>query len=422
MGYRLEGNMGRQGRRSGVGFVRIDANGAQVNQSAIQAQGIRHAFPSPWLAQVSARERRWEVDWRRVGRRTALLTAPVLAVVQLVANVTGGGGYAGDFSDGIRPAGWAVLHGGSPYPTPDPHRLLVLLHAFVAPPPIALLAAPLSLIPLPVAVGLWNLICVAALFLALRVMGVRDKRIYVLALCSLPLLDSLENGQPDGLLALAAALAWRYRDAWQGGVATAVLIAAKLLAWPLLIWMIVRHRVRTLKIALVSTVVILLGSWAVIGFQGLAQYPHLVAADAKAFETFPFSVSIVHALSPLGLPLGATRALAVSIALALSGVIVLCARGSDEGWFSAALTFGVLCSPIVWFHYMVVLFVPLAFARRRPVLMWATVAYSYWFVVLFFRTAESRAVALTAVTFCSVVWATMAPRPVAQARALPAKA
>ncbi len=151
------------------------------------------------------------------------------------------------------PAG-PILHGNSPYPAPDPHRLLILLHAFITPPPIAIVAAPFALIPSPVAVGLWNLICVAALFLALRVMGVRDKRIYLLALFSFPLLDSLENGQPDGLFALAAALTWRYREFWQGAVAAAFLIAAKLLAWPLLIWMVVTRRFRSLKITVVSTI------------------------------------------------------------------------------------------------------------------------------------------------------------------------
>ncbi len=86
--------------------------------------------------------------------------------------------------------------------------------------------------------------------------------------------------------------------------------------------------------------------------------------------------------------------LAVLVAMTLAATIVVLARGSDEGWFSGALTFGLLCSPVVWLHYTVVLFVPLAFARRRAVVMWAAVAYSYWFIMLFLRTPESRAVAL----------------------------
>lgn len=367
-------------------------------------------------ARLFGAEQLWDVNWRRLGRRAALLMVPALAIEQLVANAIGSGRYGGDFHGGIWPAGSAVLHGTSPYPVADPHRLLVLMHAFITPPPIAILAAPFSLLPFSAAIALWNLVCVVALCVALRVMGIRDKRIYLLALCSFPFWESLENGQPDGLFALAAALTWRYRDSWPGAVAAAVLIAAKLLAWPLVIWMLVTRRFRSLKITVGSTVLILLGSWAVIGFKGLAQYPNLVAADAKAFETFPLSNSLVEAFSSPGLSLAATRALAIAVALALCAVIVILARRSDEGWFGAALAFGVLSSPVVWFHYLVVLFVPLAFARRRPILLWAAVAYSVWFILIFLHTAQGRALALAGVTVCSVAWATIKPHAAVQAR------
>lgn len=391
------------------------------------ASGIRASVPgndyhTAWDPRRLGVAPVWDVSWSRLTRRIALLIIPTLALEQLVANVLGSGVYGGDFRGGIRPAGWAVLHGSSPYPPPDPHRLVILLHAFVTPPPVAVLAAPLSLIPFPEAIGIWNLACVAALLAALYVMGVRDKRIYLLALCSFPLFESLENGQPDGLFALAAAFVWRYRDSWQSGVAAGFLIAAKLLAWPLVIWMLVTRRFRSLKITVASTAVMLVASWAFFGFRGLAQYPQLIAADAKAFETFPTSTSLVQALSPLGLSIGATRVLATLVALVLAAGIVMLARGSDQGWFSGALTFGVLCSPVVWFHYLVVLFVPLAFARRRQVVMWAAIAYSYWFILLFLHTAPSRAIALTAVTVCSVVWATMKPRAAADARVLAVEA
>ena len=168
-----------------------------------------------------------------------------------------------------------------------------------------------------------------------------------------------------------------------------------------------------------ATALIVAGSWAVIGFKGLTQYPRLMAADAKAFEAFPFSSSIVHVLSPLGLSIGARERWRSR----RDGTVRSdrpFARGSDEGWFAGALTLGVLCSPVVWLHYEVVLFVPLALARRRPVLMWAVIAYSYWFILLFLHTAESRAIALTAVMVCSVVWATMEPRSATKAQALDA--
>jgi hypothetical protein len=69
---------------------------------------------------------------------------PAFAVEQLVANAVGSGVYGGDFHGGIWPAGSAVLHGSSPYPLADPHRLLVMMHAFITPPPLAILATPFS--------------------------------------------------------------------------------------------------------------------------------------------------------------------------------------------------------------------------------------------------------------------------------------
>lgn len=387
------------------------ANDAGVERSAdhYSAGGAARTFGSVQI---------WDVSWARLWRTSALLTIPAIALVQLAAEIVGHDDYGGDFRAGILPAGRAVLNGSSPYPAANAHRLLVLLHSFVTPPPLAMLAAPLSVLPFPPAVALWNLTCATALILALRVMGVRNKWIYLLAVCSFPFFDSLENGQPDGLFALAAALAWRYRDSWQGALAAAFLIAAKLLAWPLLIWMLATKRIRSFKITVGTTVLLLSGTWAVIGFKGLAQYPSLMAADAKAFEAFPTSSSLVQALSPLGLSIADTRILGVLIALALSATIVVLSRGSDEGWFSGALTFGLLCSPIVWLHYVVVLFVPLAFARRRPVVMWAVIAYSNWFILFFLVTPGTRAIAMTAMMVGSVMWATMEPLSVADGRAL----
>jgi hypothetical protein len=66
----------------------------------------------------------------------------------------------------------------------------------------------------------------------------------------------------------------------------------------------------------------------------------------------------------------------------------------------------------VWYHYVVVLYVPFAFARSRPLLMWAVVAYSFWSILLVLHTSVARAVFFVAVTVCVSVWATMAPRGV----------
>ncbi len=348
--------------------------------------------------------RSWKIDRRELWRGAVLVAIAMVAVCMEFLNVLSGQ-YGKDFHHGIWSAGADVLHGRNPFPPANVHFLLAHPNGFVTPAPLAVLGVPFSLIPFPIAIILWNLICIGAIVLALRVMGVRDLRIYLLAIASLPLLDSLNNGQPDAIFAMGAALLWRYRDSSKGAIVAGALIAAKLLAWPLLIWFLVTRRIRSVGVALASAGAFLLGGWALIGFQGLANYPSLLTADAKAFELWKYSFGFVHALSPLGLSIGVTRALALALAAAVALTIVLLARRSDEGWFSAALTFGVLSSPFVWPHYLVLVLVPLALASRDRLGIWLATAYGFWIIQFVPSTTTEKAIASLALAIALICWA-----------------
>lgn len=314
----------------------------------------------------------WEVDWRRLGRRAFIASSVVLAVVELYLQARGTE-YGFDFRGSTWHAAKAVLGGQSPYPPADPTRLLHQGNDFVYPPPLALLAIPFSLVPFSTAIVVWNLVCSVALVAALRLLGVIDRRLLVLAVCSFPVVSTLTLGQPDGLLALAAAAAWRWRESWPGAVATAALIAAKLLAWPLLIWFLATRRIRQAGVAAGCAVALLVGSWACIGFKGIADYPRLLAADAEAFEAR--SHSTVSAFMRLGVSAQVAVPLAIVFAAVIGSAVVVCARGGDEGWFTAALLVGLLMSPVMWQHYLVLLFIPLAISRdMRDPLAWLLVA------------------------------------------------
>src|SRR5436305_405060 len=80
------------------------------------------------------------------------------------------------------------------------------------------------------------------------------------------------------------------------------LVAAKLLAWPLVIWMLVTRRTRGAAITVVSAAGLALAGWSLIGMHGLLGYPGLLAADAHAFEAR--SHSLVAVAMSLGLPAG----------------------------------------------------------------------------------------------------------------------
>lgn len=324
-------------------------------------------------ANAVAAPRPWEVDWHRLGRRALLSGLVIVAMIALYRNAMGSH-YGFDFH-GIWRAGQDVLAGRSPYLAPNAHKLLVVGNAYIDPPLLAVLATVFSVLPFGLAVALWNVTCAAAFAAALFLLGVRDWRAYVLALCSFPFVSSLALGQPEGLLALAAALAWRYRDSWRGALAVGVLIAAKLLAWPLLLWLVVTRRIRCSLIALVSAVALLLLSWATIGFKGLVDYPKLLAADAQAFATR--SHSIVAGATRLGASEQLATALAIALAAAVGLVIVRVARGSDPGCFAATIAVGLLASPLLWSHYLVLLFIPLAIGRPRPDRLWLLTA-AFW--------------------------------------------
>ena len=282
--------------------------------------------------------------------------------------------YGFDFHGGAWTAGRDVLAGRSPYAAPDPAKLLAASNSYIPPPLLAVLCIPLSLLPFVPAVVVWGTACTAALVLALRVLGVRDLRVYGLALTSFPFVATIGLGQPDGLLALGVALAWRYRSSWRGAAAVGTVVALKLLAWPLLAWFLATKRFKQAAVAVAVAVAELGGSWALIGFKGLSQYRHLLEADATAFQVR--SHSVVAAALRLGTTPHVARLLAVAVALAVAAIVVRLAGDRDLGAFTAALAFGLLASPILWTHYLVVLFVPLAVAHRRAGAAWlAPIAY-----------------------------------------------
>lgn len=310
------------------------------------------------------------VDWQRLISRCLIAAAAALGIMQLVLQASGRG-YGYDFRGGTWAAGQALLNGQSPFPAvPEPAYLLAHSNGFITPPLLAVIGAPFSLLPFVPALIAFNLLCVVGLLVALRLLQVRDLGFCVVVLGSFPFIASLGLGQPDGLFALGAAAAWRWRDCDRGAVAAGAIIAAKLLAWPLVLWFLITRRLRQAAVAAASAGVLLGLSWATVGFHGLLTYPALLAADARAFGVN--SHSFLTALLRSGLPLHLASALAVLLAVGAAGSVALTGGRTDLGWFTAALTLGILSSPIVWQHYFLLLFIPLAATRRvRDPLLWA---------------------------------------------------
>ena len=118
----------------------------------------------------------------------------------------------------------------------------------------------------------------AAGCLALRIVGVRDWRVYGAALLTPAALSSVLLGAVDFALVLGLAICWRWRDhAARAGIALGAIVALKLVAAPLVAWLLVTRRFRAAAISAATAAALWVGGWALIGFDGLTGYPHLLS-------------------------------------------------------------------------------------------------------------------------------------------------
>jgi hypothetical protein len=306
------------------------------------------------------------------------LVLVLLFVADLYFNV-----HAGIFGEDFRGTIWHasrdVLHGRSPYPRPDAAALAWVGNPAVYPAATLVALSPLGLLPFTLSAVAWDVASVAMLVGALRLVGVRDRRIYAVVLFSFPVAASVALGQFDAVLALGCALVWRWREArgLRFAVSLGALLVAKLLLWPLLLWAAATRRRQALGGA-VAAVVAAVGGWAVIGFAGFTSYPHLLSSLTYAFGDKGYSLMALG--SRLGAPPHVSRWLPL---LAAAGLCALCVsfarRGRDADAFVAAVGAGLLGSPILWLHYAVILLVVLAVKWPTFGPVWA-VPLGFWLV------------------------------------------
>ena len=268
-------------------------------------------------------------------------------------------------------AGHDVLHGRSPYPPPTAH---VLAHekSFVYPAPAALLMVPFALLPFTVAATVFSLLLAAAVPAALFIVGVRDWRCYGIAFLSEPVLLGVTLGTASPLLLLALAAMWRLRDRlWPAACLLAAAIVLKIFFWPLLLWFAFTRRLATAAAAAALIVLTTLAAWAAIGFRGFGDYPDELRVLNHLLQGKGYS------LVAAGLSLGAGRTVAEAlpwvVGACLLAVVALRGRraASDRLTFTLAVAAALALSPIVWLHYLLLLYVPIAIASPGLSALWA---------------------------------------------------
>lgn len=262
----------------------------------------------------------------------------------------------------VRSGANALLHDRSPY---DGSRgALLAANHLIYPPFTGYLFAPFAVIPSHAAIVLYLLLSLTATALALWILEVRDWRCYFAVALWQPLFTGLVVGALGSLLVLALAGVWRWRGRLRVAAVVAVAVVAKLVLWPLLLWLVATKRWRVAAAAAGATIAALcvpfLGLGAGVGWS----YVELIGEDERIFNRTSFSTTaLFHAV---GLSSAASRIALVLLAFAAEAAIVLAARtrDGDRRSFIAAIAVALLLSPIVWSHYLLLLAVPIALRAR----------------------------------------------------------
>jgi hypothetical protein len=319
---------------------------------------------------------------RQVGSIIAFALAPAAVVAGVLVSSWAGDHYLYDFHGDIYDAGRAILHGHDPYRAAFLDHIAAVVRAGgrasttfavpVYPAPALLAGAPLALLSLHLAGAVFTVLSVLALALGLRLLGVTDWRCYGAAFLSWPVVHSLRLGQVNELLLLGTAVAWRWRERmWPPALAVAGVVLLKLLLWPLGVWLVITRRLRTAALAVGIAVVVGILAWAVIGFDGLSAYPRMLG-DLSAVEGGA-GVSPASLGRALGISRSVAEALGWVVAVGLFGL----ARGRDRQTISVAVIAALFVSPLVWPHYLTLVFAPIALASPTLSPLWLLPLLTY---------------------------------------------
>ena len=307
-----------------------------------------------------------------------LLPAALLTLGLMVWHVLRGNWVAFDFQYAYWRAGHHVILGTSPYAWTQYQVVNKII--FVYPALSAVLFAPLSLIGRGTGSVLAMLLCIALVPLTLRLLGVRDKGVYAIALLWLPVYAAWQTANETMFMVFGLACVWRWRDRpLVAGFLTAAMISLKPLLWPLILWLLATRRWRASASALIFGLVLNLAAWSVVGFGQISRYLNAASADTTAAWRTGWGVPALLGHFGLGLSAGLVAMLALSAGLAGAVIYTAFVRRDELSALTLTVALALVSSPLLWSHYLALMLVPLALLRPRmhwvwvlPVLMWVS--------------------------------------------------
>jgi Glycosyltransferase family 87/Dolichyl-phosphate-mannose-protein mannosyltransferase len=262
-----------------------------------------------------------------------------------------------------------VIHGASPYAFHGDET-------YAYPPLLAFLVAPLHALSAGMATLVWTVLSLAAIALALWLLGLRDWRCYALTAVYPFTRSAIDLGTVGPLLLLAVAVAWRWRDRIvQPAAAVGAGVAVKLFLWPLAVWLALTSRVRAAVASVGFALAFGLIPWAVLGFAGIGDYPGLLRRLADDEATSSYSVVALGVRAHLPEPAAVVLLLITAVSLLAAALWVArdvrrTPRQHDVIVLTLCLAAAFAASPIVWVHYFLLLLVPLALTQPRLSLLW----------------------------------------------------
>ncbi len=135
---------------------------------------------------------------------------------------------------------------------------------------------------------------------------------------------------------------------------------------------------RAALLACAIGVIVFAGSWAVVGFEGMNQYPDMLRRLQGEVEQGSYTAYVV-ALD-VGAASWVARALWLALGIGLLGLFIMVdRRGADRAAFILGIATALALTPIVWLHYFELLLVAVAVARPRLGFVWF-VPLAMWFL------------------------------------------
>jgi hypothetical protein len=283
---------------------------------------------------------------------------PLIVAIVMFETAHSTDSLSADFHNELYPEAKLLLDWRNPFPGPD--ATLQYGHNLIWPPFAAFLIAPLTLLPAAAADWAIALAGLACFVLSLRIVGVRDWRVYGVFALWPQVIGEMRVSHLTPFLCVLLALAWRFRDArFASGLAIGFAGAIKFFLWPLGVWLVAVGRARE---ALLAAGVAAASLILVLPFTSLHDYLHTLVELGRDFDQDSYSP--FGFLVQFGTPEAIARAAMIGI-----GAVLLVATWRRAS-FGFAVAAALVLSPIVWLDYYAVAAIPLAVVRPRLSAVW----------------------------------------------------